>query len=80
MEEMTTLELRCLFCKSTEFILPDEDYILESGDQVVCANCGNSNDYDSLMRVANEKAEKWIEEQAKKEFEKISKQFERMFK
>lgn len=65
-----SLEMKCLFCFSTQFVLPD-NYQPQSGDMVKCANCGRMNDYDSMMKVLEEEAS----EIAKKEAEDLLKDF-----
>jgi len=64
MEHETTTELKCLFCTSTQFELPKEDYEPQSGDMLKCANCGRLNDYDSMMKVVSKEAEVWSEKVA----------------
>jgi len=56
MEENFTIEVLCLFCHST--LTADEDMEFESGDLIKCNSCGEMNDYDSVVEVAKEKAEK----------------------
>ena len=80
MEEKTTMKLQCLFCKSTDFIIPYETYAPQSGEQIQCANCGKTNDYDSLLRVVKRKGSEWVEEQVKAEMDKFSKKIKKMFK
>ena len=66
MDEKKTIQARCFFCFSTDFILPHDDYEMQSGEMIQCSNCGRLNDYDSLMRVAKHKGEEWAEEIAQK--------------
>jgi len=73
MEHDTTTELKCLFCTSTQFEIPEEGYEPKSGDMLKCANCGRPNDYDSMIRVVDKEAEEWGEKVAQdilKNFEK----------
>ena len=76
----TTIKLHCLFCKSDQFVFPTEDYKPQSGDLIVCANCGKQNDYDSLMRVMKKRADEWMEEQAEKLMEDAAKDLEQQLK
>ena len=65
MQEISqSIKLKCLFCFSEQFVL-GEEVELCSGDQVVCASCGRSNDFDSLMRVAQREAIKIAEDVAR---------------
>jgi hypothetical protein len=80
MEENTTLKLECLFCKSTDFIVSDKDYVPQPGEQIRCANCGRTNDYDSLMRVVKRKGADWAEEQATKGMDDFAKKLGKIFK
>jgi NAD-dependent SIR2 family protein deacetylase len=80
MDDSTKLTLQCFFCKSSSFVLPSENYQPKSGEQIQCANCGRTNDYDSLMRVAKRKAVEWGEELVQKELDKFTKTLGRMFR
>jgi hypothetical protein len=80
MENKTSLILNCLFCSSTDFVLSSKDYSPKSGDQIIFANCVNSNDYDSLVRVAKNKAYDWAEKQAQDLINNFSKEMERLFR
>jgi hypothetical protein len=80
MEYETTTELKCLFCTSTQFELPSEDYEPQSGDMLKCANCGRLNDYDSMMRVVEKEAEEWGEKVAQGLVKDLEKQLKKVFK
>lgn len=56
MEQKRTIKLKCVFCQSTNFDVPYEGYEPKVGEQIKCANCGRSNDYDSLTRLAEKEA------------------------
>ncbi len=45
--------LKCLFCKSD--LTGPEDAEFESGDLIKCNECGEENDFDSVLEVAKEK-------------------------
>ena len=80
MEENTEMSVQCLFCFSTQFELPEENYQPQPGEQIQCANCGRMNDYDSLMRVIKKKGLAWAEEQAQVLMDDFEKQVEGMFR
>ncbi len=80
MEESENVSLICFFCFSTQFVLPEENYQPQSGELIECANCGRLNDYDSLVRVVQRKAEEWAEEQMQTAINDFTKQLEKMFK
>jgi hypothetical protein len=79
MEENTQMPLQCLFCFSTQFELPEEDYQPQPGEQIKCANCGRMNDYDSMMRVVQRKGMEWAEEQAQEMLDDFAKQIGNIF-
>jgi len=49
-----SIPLLCLFCKSPLEGNAEADY--SSGDLIKCIQCGEDNDYDSVMVVAKEQA------------------------
>ena len=52
-EERTyNINLKCIFCRAKTFQLPYEGYKPVSGDMLRCANCGHSNDYTFIRRIA----------------------------
>lgn len=53
-EIIGSVELKCLFCGTT--LQGPTDATYQSGDLIKCAKCGEDNDFDSLMEVANEEA------------------------
>ena len=67
------VSLKCLFCG---LVLDVDEKIVDnikSGDQVKCNHCGESNDFDSMVKVAEEEvvisAEKAIKESLGKFFQ-----------
>lgn len=55
--------LECVFCGSTQFELPEENYQPQEGELVKCSNCGRENDFSSIKDLAvNEKIEEIKEE------------------
>lgn len=65
------IALKCLFC-GCEF-KGDTEKEYQSGDMLKCKECGELNDYDSLIEVANEEREKYAINYAKEEIEKMLK-------
>ena len=47
MDTKTTIKLKCIFCGSQNFELLEEGYQPKHGEQILCSNCGRTNDYDS---------------------------------
>ena len=80
MEEKTELKLHCLFCFSTQFILPEENYQPSPRELVQCGNCGRMNDYDSLMRIAKKIGKEWAEKQAQKLVRDFEKEMKKILK
>ena len=80
----TQINMKCLVCLSDQFVLPSEGYQYVSGDQVTCGNCGRTNDYDSLLRVAKKRGVEWAEQEAQKlmekETKKLQQELNRMFR
>jgi len=66
MDQTTTIAIECVFCSSTQFEIPSEDYKPKQGELIACGNCGKLNDFTSLERVAHEKGKKWAKSQADK--------------
>lgn len=50
--------LKCLFCGATLYSEKETKY--SSGDLINCKNCGEKNDYDSLIAVALQKGKESI--------------------
>ena len=76
----TTIKLRCIFCGSQSFELPEEGYQPKHGEQILCANCGRTNDYDSLLNVAKKHAKEWAEKQVQKELDNFTKKIGKMIR
>lgn len=64
------LSCKCLFCNET--LRGDTSKEYKSGDLIKCLNCGELNDYDSLMEVIKEEGLKVIKDEL---LAKLSKQF-----
>ena len=67
------INLKCFFCKSYLFEVPNNDYEIQSGDMIRCANCGQLNDVYYLKKTAVNKLTKQVEAD-------IHKQLNNMFK
>jgi len=80
MEEKRTIPLRCIFCKSTSFDVPYEGYEPKPGEQIKCANCGQSNDYTSLRSLARKEGEKIAKEIIDDKIKEFQKNIRKMFK
>ncbi len=80
MDTKTTIKLRCIFCGSESFEVPEEGYQPEHGEQILCSNCGRTNDYDSLLRVAKKHAKDWAKDQVQKELDDFAKKIGKMFR
>ncbi len=63
------IKMKCLFCFSTDFVVPHDNYQPQQGEMVKCANCGKLNDFDSMMRVVEREAEE-IADKIEKELRK----------
>lgn len=80
MEEKRTIPLRCIFCKSTSFDVPYEGYEPKPGEQIKCANCGQSNDYSSLRSLACKEGENIANEIMGEKIKEFQKNIRKMFK
>lgn len=63
-----TISLKCLFCGS--ILQGPEDAKFQSGDLIKCSNCGEENDYDSLLEVAKEEGIEMVKKQVSDIFKK----------
>ncbi|MCU6278867.1 hypothetical protein [Enterobacter quasiroggenkampii] len=81
MEELKkAIGLRCTFCRSELFALPDENYAPTHGSLIVCANCGRENDVTSLIFVVKSKAMDIAKDYADKLIDKFQKDLKKAFK
>ncbi len=64
------IELQCLFCDSA--LTGKDDAKFESGDLIKCAECGEENDFDSVLEIAKQKGLLQMKEQV---LESIKKAF-----
>lgn len=68
-----TVKLKCVFCKSELFELPEEDYQPEEGEMIKCSNCGRLNDFSSIKKLEINNTVKQIKEDVHNELKKIFK-------
>ena len=77
MDQRTEIALECVFCSSTKFEIPGDDYCPQQGELIKCGNCGKLNDFSSLEKVVHAKGKEWVKSQADKilkdAFKKMSK-------
>lgn len=66
-DSKVTITLKCLFCDSPLKSTNEENP--ESGEMVRCFECGEMNDYDSVVEAAIEEGKKEVLEIAKNEIE-----------
>ncbi|MDK2065430.1 hypothetical protein PT447_10880 [Aliarcobacter butzleri] len=69
MVEGTEIALKCIFCGSTQFEIP-EDYEPKEDDNLKCSNCGNLNIYSDLKEICIQEGKAFLENELKKELEK----------
>ncbi len=70
-----TVTLNCLFCRSPLKGQGDAKY--SSGDLIKCKECGEENDFDSVLAVAKEEGLAQIKGQIEKE---LSERLKGLFK
>jgi hypothetical protein len=71
MKDNYSIDLKCFFCDSPLTGPEDKEY--RSGDMIKCTECGELNDFDSLMDVAKEEAIGVVKSDAQKELNKTIK-------
>lgn len=65
------ITLKCLFCGCD--LKGDTEKEFQSGDMLKCQECGELNDYDSLVEVAIEEGKASVADYANKEVAKMLK-------
>ncbi len=70
-----TVTLKCLFCGAA--LQGPEDAEYSSGDLIKCADCGEGNDYNSLLDVAKEQGGEQLKNEVEKQLER---EFRELFK
>jgi DNA-directed RNA polymerase subunit RPC12/RpoP len=69
MVEGTEIALKCIFCGSTQFDIP-ENYEPKEDDNLKCANCGSLNIYSDLRNICIEEGNTFFKNELRKEIEK----------
>jgi hypothetical protein len=69
------IEIRCLFCEAALMVDKKKQY--SSGDMLKCVECGELNDYDSVLVVAREKGIELVRKTVEKQ---LQDQFKDLFK
>lgn len=64
------VKLKCVFCGSTDFNLPSENYKPQEGELIKCANCGRLNDFTEIKELAIEEGKEIVFKIAEKELKK----------
>ena len=68
MKRQFSVTVVCLFCGSP--LQEEEGKEFESGDMIKCSNCGELNDYDSVVDVAVEKGTEIVADEVMAEVSK----------
>ena len=71
MEDNYTINLKFFFCDSSLKGPEEQEY--RSGDMIRCSECGELNDYDSLLDVAKEEAVSVVTKDTQKELDRTIK-------
>lgn len=80
MKEKLEIKLKCIFCGSTNFELPSDDYHPKEGELIKCGNCGRLNDFTSLRNLTINKGKELVKEELEKEIKRIFKKSGLKFK
>ena len=75
MDKNYSVEVECLFCDAALKVEVGKEY--QSGDMIKCSECGELNDYDSLLDVAKEKGMELVKVELEKE---LKSKFKNLFK
>jgi len=71
------VNLKCVFCGNEKFKIPYKDYQPQEGEQIICPNCGKSNDFSSLRQLAIQEGREKIKSYATDEIQKLLKKFKK---
>jgi|TARA_R110002033_G_scaffold414_1_gene4025 DNA-directed RNA polymerase subunit RPC12/RpoP len=66
----TQIALKCIFCGSTKFELPEENYEPKEDENIKCDNCGKLNIHADLKEICINEGRAFIESELKKNIEK----------
>lgn len=69
MVKITEIALKCVFCGSTQFEVP-ESYESKEDDTIKCSNCKKLNFYSDMRDAVAEEGKAFFENELKKEIEK----------
>jgi len=75
MDKSYSIKVKCLFCDATLTTKEDQEY--QSGDMIECSNCGELNDYDSVLDIAKEEGVQLVKDELEKE---LKSKFKNLFK
>jgi phage FluMu protein Com len=75
MDKNYSVEVKCLFCDTTLKTVDGQEY--QSGDMIKCSECGEFNDYDSVLDVAKEQGLELVKGELEKE---LKSKFKNLFK
>jgi hypothetical protein len=70
-EEKFSVPLTCLFCGSV--LEGKEDAVFQSGDLIPCSQCGEGNDFESVVEIGKEKAVERVKEDLQSQLDSIFK-------
>lgn len=65
------IPLRCLFCKTP--LQAAENASFQAGDLIKCSACEEDSEYESVLAVAKEEAENYVQQLLNEEMDKLSK-------
>ncbi|MEA3315655.1 MAG: hypothetical protein U9Q30_07375 [Campylobacterota bacterium] len=75
MDKVKQIELKCIFCGSTDFDLPYENYEPKENENLKCDSCGKLNIYNDLFEVAKEEGIEEVKKDVSNEIKKMIKKF-----
>lgn len=75
MDKSYSIGVKCLFCDVTLKTEKEQEY--QSGDMIKCLECGELNDYDSVLDVAKESGVELVKGELEKELKMT---FKNLFK
>ena len=73
MDKTKQIKLECVFCGSTDFEVPYENYEPKENENIKCNNCNKLNIYGDLLEVAKEKGINEVKKNIEKEFSNMFK-------
>lgn len=73
MKDKYDIKLKCVFCGSEDFVIPEKGYKPKIGEQVKCAKCGKLNDYEALHDLATKEGLNTVKSDVNEEIKKMFK-------